>query len=103
MRREPLKKFSGYQTINCSCKYCSSKTKGVDPLEANLNRNSHFLLSFNNQIQKIIKSKDRRGEFKSMVDKAKRLYEKIDKENIKLDGENNGNFLKAWEEVFISF
>ncbi len=99
MRRSPLKKFGDFKKLDCSCKYC--KQGGKDLRGGNENRRSHFLLNFHSQLQNIISAPNRIQALKKMMGEAKKIYKKIDDENIKLDSENNGDFLDVWESVFV--
>lgn len=102
LRRAPLKGFSKIKEITCNCKYCKPSVPEIDPLTNNENRLSHFLLNFHSQVEKITHSENREHSFIKMLDTAGSLFKAIDTENIILDGNNKGDFLDKWREVFAS-
>lgn len=66
-------------------------------------RNKHFTLEFNKQVESVVDADEEqsRKKFKKKVADGKSAYSQIAKASIKLDGDQTGDFLDVWEEVFL--
>jgi len=100
LQRDAVKNFSQFQSLRCGCTYCSVPGDGIDPMADPYKRGAHFLLNFSKQMSQISGASNGKEAFSELTTHAKELYQQLDSENIKLDGENSGSFLKIWEEVF---
>ena len=89
--------------IKCQCPFCGKinyRDTKVWKKWTEEDGYKHFLHVFGREIYELGQKKNRGDWFKKRIKKAKLLYKKLEEEDIPLERQSRGEFLKIWEKIF---